>query len=76
MEKVNKTLARLEKTLDLESCERSLLPGFVPVGSPITRADAVGILAVDLALVLVLASFLQAQQPLVVTVPAVKSLVG
>ena len=57
--------------LDLQSSKSSILSGFVPIGRPVVGANADSILAVNLALFFILSSFLQAEQPLIVTIPAV-----
>jgi hypothetical protein len=68
--------ARHTVNLNLESSERSILSGFIPVCSPIAGADTNRILTVDLALILVLVGLLQTKQPFIVTVPAVKCLIA
>lgn len=66
----------ISTSLDLEASERALLSRFVPICCPVVGADAQGVLTVNLALVFILAGLLQAEEPFIVSVPAVESLVG
>jgi hypothetical protein len=65
----------LTSLLVLDSIECLILSGFVPGNSPIARANTDSVLPEDLALIIVSASLLEADDPLIVTIPAVKSLV-
>ena len=62
-------------SLFLDPHEAVFISGLIPVLNPISRADTERVLSVSLALVVVISSLLQADKPLIVTIPAVKSLV-
>lgn len=63
------------RILVLDTIESAFLSGFVPVVGPVTRADAESVLPVSLALIIVTTSLLKTDDPFIVTIPAVKSLV-
>ena len=62
-------------SLGLDTHETSFVSGLVPVLEPVVGADTDGPLSVDLALVVAVSSLLHAEEPLVVTIPAVQGLV-
>ena len=61
--------------LGLNTHETSFVSGLVPVFEPVAGADTDRPLSVDLALVVAVSSLLHAEEPLVVTIPAVQGLV-
>lgn len=62
-------------SLVLDTHEAVLLSGLIPVLNPVSWADTERVLSVRLALVVISSSLLQADEPLIVTIPAVKRLV-
>ena len=61
--------------LVLDTIELSFLSVFVPLSSPVVGADTKGELPIPLALLGVVGGLLQANEPFIVTIPAVQSLV-
>jgi hypothetical protein len=59
----------------LDSLELALVSGLIPGVAPVGGADTRSILPVGLALLIVIASLLQANEPFIVTIPTVESLV-
>ena len=61
--------------LVLDTWEARFLSGFVPILDPLSGANRERVLSVHLALFVVSAGLLEADEPLVVTIPAVEGLV-
>lgn len=62
-------------SLRLDSHETSFFSGLIPTVQPVTGTDTDRPLSVNLTLVVTVSSLLHAEEPLVVTIPAMKCLV-